>query len=275
MAAPVNVPIPQNKIEECFVWRDWFQKLSNKVFGSIANQDANAVNITGGTISGIALTGDTIDSSALGATTPSSGRFTSLAIPGVTDGQIPIGRTSDSKLIPALLTAGGGITITNGPSAVTIASTLSGAHIEAYDLSVSIPLSATPILLAPASTSAGAIGITYNSTTGVFTFTNAGSYSLALVVSAIASAAGQALYLYQELWNGSAWVANPNSGKYLTLLNNQVTQIVSAQAVYRAAGSQVRYWIYSNSNKVALQTFTLPGIASTVYTPAIRIQFAS
>jgi len=31
------VPIPPDKIEESFVWRDWFQKLSNKVFGTIAD----------------------------------------------------------------------------------------------------------------------------------------------------------------------------------------------------------------------------------------------
>lgn len=28
-----NVPIPQEKIGECFVWRDWFQRLSNTVYG--------------------------------------------------------------------------------------------------------------------------------------------------------------------------------------------------------------------------------------------------
>jgi hypothetical protein len=31
------VPIPQDKIGESFVWRDWFQKISNKVFGTIAD----------------------------------------------------------------------------------------------------------------------------------------------------------------------------------------------------------------------------------------------
>lgn len=48
--AKLTAPIPQNKIEESFVWRDWFQKLSNTVYGTLAAQDANNVNITGGTI---------------------------------------------------------------------------------------------------------------------------------------------------------------------------------------------------------------------------------
>jgi hydroxymethylpyrimidine/phosphomethylpyrimidine kinase len=63
-----QIPIPQNPIGENFVWRDWFQKLSNRVFGSIGSQDANAVFITGGTI----------DSTPIGSNTPSSGSFTTL-----------------------------------------------------------------------------------------------------------------------------------------------------------------------------------------------------
>lgn len=63
-----NTPIPQNPIGENFVWRDWFQKLSNRVFGSMGEQDANDVFITGGVI----------DDTAIGANTPSTGAFTTL-----------------------------------------------------------------------------------------------------------------------------------------------------------------------------------------------------
>jgi len=70
MATKINVPIPQDKIGESFVWRDWFQKLSNKVYGSLASQDANAVAITGGII----------DGTTIGATTASTGHFTSVQI---------------------------------------------------------------------------------------------------------------------------------------------------------------------------------------------------
>ena len=36
-----NIPIPQNPIGENYPWRDWFQKLSNKVYGSLASQNSN------------------------------------------------------------------------------------------------------------------------------------------------------------------------------------------------------------------------------------------
>jgi len=70
MATNVNIPIPQNPIGENYPWRDWFQKLSNKVYGSLASQNSNGVTITGGTI----------DNTAIGSTTPSTGNFTSLKL---------------------------------------------------------------------------------------------------------------------------------------------------------------------------------------------------
>lgn len=146
-------------------------------------------------------------------------------------------------------------------------------HIEVYDRSASIALTSTPALLAPASTLAGASGITYNSSTGVFTFANEGSYTLALNVNAIASANNQYVYIYAEKNTGSGWVLNQNSGKSFELVNTVLTQIVYANAIYRQAGEQTRYWIYSNDGKVTLQTGTLPG-TSTVYVPAIRIQYS-
>lgn len=145
--------------------------------------------------------------------------------------------------------------------------------IEAYDRSASIPLTSTPALLKPASLLAGSVGITYEPTTGVFTFAEKGSYSLALNVNAIASASGQTVYIYAEKNLGAGWVPNANSGKIYQLPKNQLTQIVYANAIARQAGEQTRYWIYSNDGKVELQTGTLPGVAG-VYVPAIRIQYS-
>ena len=81
----LTTPIPQDKIGESFVWREWFQKLSDKVFGTLASQDANAVEITGGTIKGInfdgiAITNSTIDATRIGSKTPSTGIFSTLAL---------------------------------------------------------------------------------------------------------------------------------------------------------------------------------------------------
>jgi hypothetical protein len=125
--AKSSTPIPQDKIGESFVWRDWFQRLSDKVFGSISSQDANNVAITGGSI----------DGTTIGATTPSTGKFTSLTsqalfVDSGTDGQVLIGKTSDHSFTPANLTAGTNINIVTGPSSVTI-SALSAFGFAALD----------------------------------------------------------------------------------------------------------------------------------------------
>jgi hypothetical protein len=80
MASKINTPIPQDKIGETYVWRDWFQRLSNKVYGSMASQDANAVAITGGTIKNSTITDSTVDNTPIGATTPNTGKFTTLTL---------------------------------------------------------------------------------------------------------------------------------------------------------------------------------------------------
>ena len=85
MANKPIIPIPRDPIGESFVWRDWFQKLSNTVYGTIATQDANNVNITGGTISninftGVVITKSTIDSTPIGNNSASTGRFTSIKL---------------------------------------------------------------------------------------------------------------------------------------------------------------------------------------------------
>jgi hypothetical protein len=65
-----QIPIPQNPIGENFVWREWFQKLSNRVYGSLSTQESSNVSITGGAI----------DNTVIGNTTRASGKFTSLQL---------------------------------------------------------------------------------------------------------------------------------------------------------------------------------------------------
>jgi len=121
MATQINTPIPQNPIGENFAWRDWFQKLSNKVFGTLANQDSGSVSITGGSING----------TTIGSSSPTTGKFTTLdatttrttnlLVDSGTDGQILVGRTSDHAFLPATLGAGTGIAITSGAGSLSIA----------------------------------------------------------------------------------------------------------------------------------------------------------
>jgi uncharacterized protein involved in outer membrane biogenesis len=168
------------------------------------------------------------------------------------------------------VTGGGDITFPDGTVQTTA---YVAGNIEAYDLSSSITVNSTPTLLTPANF-INAQNITYNSSTGVFTFNYKGGFALSLVVNALASAAIQILYIYAQTNTGSGWVNNANSGKSYQLINGQVTQVVFPQAVTRTVGEQVRYYIYSNDGHVTLQTSTLPGVTPTVYVPAIRIQYA-
>lgn len=146
--------------------------------------------------------------------------------------------------------------------------------IEAFDRNTSIALTATPTLLRPDSF-INAKNMTYDSSTGVFTFLSQCEVSLAISLNSIASASGQQVYQYAERNTGSGWVIISNSGKSFQLTNTQYTQIVNAQTISRLAGEQIRYFIYSNADKVSLITETLPNVTSgTVYVPAIRIQYA-
>ena len=149
------------------------------------------------------------------------------------------------------------------------------SHIEVYDRTASISVPTTPTLLKPANTLAGNSGITYDPNTGVFTFQYAGGYSLAISLNITASNSGQFVYIYAQKNTGSGWVNNQNSGKAYQLVNNQTVQFQSSQAVYRQAGEQTRYYIYSNGTTSSLVTSTLAAAGSpTVYVPAIRIQYA-
>lgn len=149
------------------------------------------------------------------------------------------------------------------------------SYIEAYDRTASIAITTTQTLLKPANfLPATAVGITYDPTTGVFTFQHDGVYSLAITLNITTSNANQVVYVYAQKNIGAGWVNTVNSGKEYKLTNGQTVQYATPQAVYRTAGEQTRYYIYSNGTTSSLVTQTLPGITPTVYVPAIRIQYA-
>ena len=163
---------------------------------------------------------------------------------------------------------------TGATAALTTATGYSNAHIEAYDLTSSISLATTPTLLLPASTVADSSGITYDNTTGVFTFQYTGTYSISISLNITTTSINQNVYVYAQKNIGSGWVNTTNSGKFYDLTLGKTIQYVNPQSVYRVAGEQTRYYIYSNGTTSSLVTTTLPGITPTVYVPAIRIQYS-
>jgi len=112
MANRPIAPIPQDKIGESFVWRDWFQKLSDKVYGSMSEQNSNAINVSGGTANNVNFSNVTIvksklDSTPIGQYYPSTGYFTSVKI----DKPLAVIYGGTGTSTPSLI-AGTNITIT-------------------------------------------------------------------------------------------------------------------------------------------------------------------
>ena len=152
--AKITPPIPQDKIGENFVWRDWFQRLSDKVFGTMGTQDSSNVSITGGTIDVSSLTTN------------------NLYIPTGTDGQVLIGSTSSHGFTPATLTAGTNISVTNAPGSITISSTSGGVTSVTATSPVASTGGTTPVISMPVAT--GSVS-GYLSSTDWTTFNNKGS----------------------------------------------------------------------------------------------------
>ena len=271
---PLAPPPPTNQDVSSRAYRDWFYSIYSLLgkpgatLGTMAYEDANSVAITGGSIGGVGITGSDVNSTPIGDHNPSTGAFTNLSATGTILGTGFTNLFASPPPIGSTTPNAGYFTTTLQRNGYTVKP---NCYIEAYDTSSSIALTSTPTLLIPASTGS-ASGITYNNTTGVFTFSQEGDYSLSLQVNALSSAAGQYVYIYAENNTGSGWTTNTNSGKYFLLQNGIETQILYANAVHRVAGQQVRYYIYSNDSKVILNTQSLP--SSTAVVPAIRIQYS-
>ena len=88
--AKLAPPPPTNQDVSSRQFRDWFYSVFQFInqqtgtLGTMAYENANSVAITGGAIGGVGISGSTIDTTPIGATNPSTGKFTSLQATGTT-----------------------------------------------------------------------------------------------------------------------------------------------------------------------------------------------
>lgn len=163
-------------------FRDWFYSIyaligtPGSTLGTMAYQDANSVAITGGAIGGVGISGSTINSTPIGQTTASPGKFTDLQATGTTTlGSLTgylkgtTGTVSASSTIPNTDITGLGTMATQNASSVAI----TGGTITGVNLSgSSIPytdVTGTPTGYTGTITTAK---LTAGGTNGSMTFTN-------------------------------------------------------------------------------------------------------
>lgn len=268
---PTGLPPPplRNDVGD-FSWLDWYNKLY-KYLNTAGAISWSQIDFTGSKLSDIQSRPHADLTNIQGGTAGERYHLTQAEHDGLTNGGSTTLHTHAHNNLSSV--QGGLSTERYHMSQAEYDKVHTQPWIEVADTNTSsLALTTTPVLLAPPTTVSGS-GISYDSSTGVFTFPYAGSYDLSLHVNATASASNQFVYIYAENNTGSGWTVNANSGKLYELINSTTVQIIYAQSVHRVAGQQVRYKIYSNSNKVTLGTSTLPGGVGAIV-PAIRIQYA-
>jgi trimeric autotransporter adhesin len=178
--------------------------------GTMAIQNANSVAITGGSISGVALTLDSLDNTPIGVTTPSTGFFTGISATSGTINGDTIATLTASQILTNKTISGSSNTLTNiGNSSLTnSAVTINGTTVNLggsvtvtaaspNPLTIGTGLSGSsyngvvPVTIAIASTGVSANTYGSASQVGVFTvnaqgqLTSASNTSIAIPSSAI------------------------------------------------------------------------------------------
>lgn len=109
----------------------WFDATGKPRYGPARPTENGSVSDTSGTKFG---TGDVTHTGTLTANELIVGNGgADIKAVAATDGQVPIGKTSDGSVTLATLTAGANVTITNGPGSITIASTgVGGSGVDGW-----------------------------------------------------------------------------------------------------------------------------------------------
>ncbi len=146
---------------------------------------------SGGSVTSVALSGGTTGITTSGGPITTAGTITlagTLAVANggtgqttYTNGQLLIGNTTGNTLAKSTLTAGSGITITNGTGTITISSSAGGGTVTSIDVSggtTGLTFTGGPVTSAGTITAAGTLAVT-NGGTGVTTSTGSGANALA------------------------------------------------------------------------------------------------
>ena len=146
-------------------------------------------------------------------------------------------------------------------------------YIDVQTTTSGIVLPTTPTVIKPATT-VGSNGITYDSATGIYTFTNGGTYSLTVTLNATASAANKTIYFYAEENTGSGWVIRRYSARSRLLATTTEEQSLFSASINFAAGTQTRHNIWASSTTITLNSTDVPGTTTgTVTIPALRVSW--
>lgn len=216
--AKFTAPIPKDEIKESFVWRDWFQKLSDTVFGTISAQDSSNITITGGSING----------TAIGTSSASTGHFKSVSI----DSPLPVKSGGTGTSNPALV-PGTNITISGTWPNQTINSSGGSG-------SVSSVSGTTPVVSSGGTTPTISMAAASTSVSGYLTSTDWNTFNSKQSSSAPVTKTANFTVGATDVWvinnkSGSTCTAtlptaSSNSGKILYFQNYQAQTLVSASS---------------------------------------------
>lgn len=146
--------------------------------------------------------------------------------------------------------------------------------LEVLETSASVAIPTTPTILKP-TTTIRSQGITYDSSTGVITFVNGGSYSLTLMLNVIASVSNRSVYFYADIDTGSGFAISRYSARTSLLTATTQEQRLFASSNYFAAGTKLRLYVWGSGTGMTLNSVDVPGTtAGTVTVPAVRLMWA-
>jgi len=176
---------------------------------------------TGVTDTAIAIAASQITSGTLGVANGGTGQTT------FADGQLLIGNSTGNTLTKAALTAGSGISITNGAGSITIASTAGGGTVTSVDGSggtTGLTLTGGPITTSGTLTLGGTLAVA-NGGTGTSTLTGyvVGNGTSAFTASATIPAS--------DISGGAALTKTDDTNVTLTLGGSPTTALLAATSI--------------------------------------------